>query len=40
MIVHSTCDSRVCTFMIARLVNVVFTMTNNLKQIIPSYAYF
>ena len=33
MIAHSTCGSRVCTFMIARL---VFTITNNLKQIMLS----
>ena len=35
MIVHSTCGSRVCTFMIARRVNVVFTITN--KSFLPMH---
>ena len=39
MIVHSTCGSRVYIGMyIAWLVNVVFTITNNFNEIVPSYA--
>ena len=43
MIVHSTCGSRVYIGMYIHdcmIVNVVFTITNNLKQIVPSYAYY
>ena len=38
IILRSIWGGRVCTFMIAWLVNVVFT--NNSKQIVPCYAYY
>ena len=38
---NSRCGSRVCTFLIALLVIIIiFTITNDLKQIVPSYAYY